>query len=397
MVPSIREEYNRRYTPQAYEAFLQFIETNAPGQLEFRVAETPFFVSAELRDKILEGAEALVDFVCRPDIKDLTEGAIPASLRMPNEGHHPHYLCIDFAICDDGKGGLIPQLIEMQGFPSLFAFQNFLSKAIKRHLYVPEGYTYIHSGLTEEQYVAMLKKTILGSHAPEDVVLLEIEPEKQKTRIDFYATKMLVGVDSVCITKVYARDGKLYRTMADGSERQVKRIYNRVIFDELEARPDIVPGFDLTKPYDVEWTGHPNWFFRISKYILPMLDHWSVPRARRLSEFRPGGAQLSKYVLKPLFSFAGQGVVIDVTPADLDAVKDPENWILQEKVQYKPCIITPDGASKVELRLLYLWPDGDARPTLCTNLVRLSQGLMSGVRYNKDKTWVGSSTAFFQV
>ncbi len=394
MVPSVRQEYNRNFTPERYQAFLDFIEENAPGQLEFRVAETPFFIDRQLRDRIKEAAEALVDFVVRPDIKDLTEGAIPKNLRMPNEGHHPHYLCIDFAMCSDGKGGLIPQLIEMQGFPSLFAFQNFLSKAIRRILGVPEGFNYLF--LPEDEYVAMLRKTILGSHQPDDVVLLEIEPEKQKTRIDFFATKKLVGVDSISVTDMYERDGKLFRKMDDGQERQIKRIYNRVIFDELDARTDLKLNFDFTKPYDVEWTGHPNWFFRISKYILPLLDHWSVPKAKRLSEFRPKESELGKYVLKPLFSFAGQGVVIDVTPADLDAVKDPENWILQEKVQYAPVIKGPETESKVELRLLYLWPDGASRPTLCTNLVRLSQGTMIGVRYNKDKTWVGSNTAFFQ-
>ena len=105
---------------------------------------------------------------------------------------------------------------------------------------------------------------------------------------------------------------------------------------------------------------------------------------------------LENYVLKPLFSFAGQGVVIDVKPEDIQSVKDPSNWILQKKVKYAAVIQTPKDPAKAEIRIMYIWPEGAARPKAAINLARLSKGKMIGVRYNQDKTWVGGSVAFFK-
>jgi len=97
-----------------------------------------------------------------------------------------------------------------------------------------------------------------------------------------------------------------------------------------------------------------------------------------------------------LFSFAGQGVVIDVTKEDIEAIQQPEHWILQRKVKYASCIQTPDEPAKAEIRLMYIWEEGKERPILATNLARLSKGKMIGVRYNKDKDWVGGSVAYFE-
>ena len=395
MVPAIREEYNRRFSQAAYEQLLAHIEQEAPGQLEFRISETPVFMDKALRQKLEEAGQYIVDFVMQPGFKQMTEGAIPADCTVPNEPNHSHYLTIDYAICEAPDGTLEPKLIELQAFPSLFAFQDWFSHLLREHVYIPEGYDYFFSGLTSTSYQQMLASTLLGSHSKEEVILLEIEPHRQKTRVDFFCTEKMVGVKAVCVTDVYAIGNHLYYEL-DGKSQIIKRIYNRVIFDEFQARPDLKLRFDFATPYDVEWTGHPGWFFRISKYMLPLLDHVSVPKTRRVSEFSPAPEDLPNYVLKPLYSFAGTGVVFDVTPADVAAVKDPENWILQEKVNYAPSIASPVGGIKCEIRLLYLWPDGATHPTLCTNLVRLSQGSMMGVRFNKDKIWVGGNTAFLE-
>lgn len=395
MIPSLRQEYNRRFSQAGYEALLAQIEKDYPGQLEFRISETPAFMDRALRQNLEAAGEYIIDFISQPGFKAMTEKAIPADCRVPNEPAHTQFLAIDYAICQAEDGSLEPKLIELQGFPSLFAFQDYFSKLIPQHVYVPEGFDYLFSGLTSGQYQDMLRRTLLGSHRPEEVILLEIEPERQKTRIDFECTRQMTGVRPVCVTKVQAIGNRLYYDR-DGERQLIRRIYNRVIFDELQDRKDLQLNFDFATPYDVEWTGHPGWFFRISKYLLPVLDHVSSPKARRVSEFNPPASELHKYVLKPLYSFAGQGVVFDVTPEDVAAVTDRENWILQEKVNYAPSIASPVGGVKCEIRLLYLWPDGDARPTLCTNLIRLSQGSMMGVRFNKDKTWVGGNTAFLE-
>jgi hypothetical protein len=352
-----------------------------------------------LKQKLIAAGEYVVDFITQPGFKELTAKAIPAECNVPGESEHTEFLALDYAICrNEVTGELEPKMIELQGFPSLFAFQEYFSGLLPNYLYVPERYSYFFDNkMNGQSYISLLKKTICGTHAQENVILLEIEPEKQKTRIDFFCTKKLVGVDTVCLTKLEVEGNKVFRKLDNGRSVQVKRIYNRVIFDELLQRKDISSPFDFSTAYVVEWAGHPAWFFRISKFILPFLDHESVPKTYRLLEFKPAEADLPKYVLKPLFSFAGQGVVFDVTQADIDAVQDPENWILMEKVSYDPAIKGIDADVKCEIRLLYLWPEGDARPTLCTNLIRLSQGSMMGVRFNKDKTWVGGNTAYLEM
>ena len=183
--------------------------------------------------------------------------------------------------------------------------------------------------------------------------------------------------------------------LKDGGKKYIKRIYTRLIFDEIENDPDVFKNnVDVRQPLDVEWITHPNWFYRISKFTMPYLQGDYVPKTQFLHEVKQMPDDLENYVLKPLFSFAGQGVIIDIQPGDIEKIKDPENWILQEKVSYEPVVQAPDGGVKVEIRLLYLWPNGDTKPTLAINLARLSKGKMIGVRYNKDFDWVGGTIAF---
>jgi hypothetical protein len=186
--------------------------------------------------------------------------------------------------------------------------------------------------------------------------------------------------------------------MNNGKKTQVKRIYNRIIFDDLQQQtPEVQEkGKILFEDLEVEWCPHPNWFYRISKYTLPLIRHPYVPATWYLNEIKQIPANLENYVLKPLFSFAGQGVVIDITQADIDKVKDPENWILQRKVKYADVIQTPDVPAKAEIRVFYFWKDGVTRPVATNNLGRLSKGKMIGVRYNKDKEWVGGNFCYFE-
>jgi hypothetical protein len=247
-------------------------------------------------------------------------------------------------------------------------------------------------------YLEELGKVILGGLPPEQVILLELRPHQQKTRVDFYCTRDYLGIQPVCLTELIQEGRSLYYIHAGtGKRTPVKRIYNRVIFDELNAAASgLGPHVDIRQDLDVEWIAHPNWFYRVSKFTLPFIRHPFVPPTFFLNDCKQPPADLENYVLKPLFSFAGQGVIIDPTHADLDKIKDPENWILQQKVVYADLIPTPDIPAKVEIRMMYLWKDGDARPSLAINLARLSKGKMIGVRYNKDKEWVGGSVCYFE-
>lgn len=397
MVPHIRKAFNEQFTQAQYEAYVKHLNALFNYDIEFRIAETPIYIPKDFKHKVIEAGQQIISVIKQDGFKALTDRAVPPGLEVPGETTHTHFLAIDWAICQDEQGQFVPQLIELQGFPSLYGFQEYISQAAKQFWPVPEGYDYLFNGLDTASYVALLKRTLLGNHAPEHVVLLEIEPEKQKTKVDFYATEALTGVKPVCLTKVILEDNKLYY-MRDGVKTRINRIYNRVIFDELQQRTDLNLAYDLRQAVDVEWAGHPAWFFRISKYILPMLKSPYVPQTWYLHELEQWPADLEHYVLKPLFSFAGSGVVINVTAADLDAIPREErnNFILMKKVTYAPAVQSLDIPVKVELRMLYLWPDGDAEPTLATSLVRMSKGLMMGVKFNKDFTWVGGSLAFFE-
>lgn len=396
MVPAIRKAYNNAFTVEKYEAFLKDLNSLHPGDIEFRVSETPVFVDKAFAQKMLDACERIVDVICEPSFLSLTERSIPAGEKVPNESKQSHMIAFDFGVCENEAGELEPQLIEMQGFPTLFGFQVYYPEVVQRHFDIPSNYSQYLNGYNKETYIELLRKLIVGSHATEHVILLEIKPEEQKTRIDFSCTKDYIGIEAVCLTKLIQEGRKLYY-MKDGVKTEVKRIYNRIIFDDLKANKEALGEVvDITQDLDVEWLPHPNWFYRISKFTLPFINHPYVPETFFLNEIKQLPDDLAKYVLKPLFSFAGQGVIIDVTQEDIDAIADPENYILQRKVQYADVVETPDGPAKVEIRMMYVWPDGDERPHAAINLARMSKGKMIGVRYNKDKTWVGGSVAFIE-
>jgi len=397
MVSSIRKEFNAQYSADKYKALLQETENKYPEALGFRVAETPVFIDKIFKEKMLSACESIVDIITGFNFKTLTSHGIPDNVRVPNENNHSHFIAFDFGICQNKDGILEPQLIEMQGFPTLFAYQIFLDNSFRKHFSIPQNYSAYLNNFTEDSYLHLLKKMLVGNYNPENVILLEVFPHEQKTKIDFYCTEDYLGINIVCITQLIKEDKKLFY-IKNGKKVEVKRIYNRVIFDDLQQQSSEVQekGKILLEELDVEWIPHPNWFYRISKYTLPYIDNPYVPKTKFLNEIKELPSDLENYVLKPLFSFAGQGVVIDVSQQDIDNVVDPENWILQRKVKYADVIETPDIPAKAEIRIFYFWEDGAARPIATLNLARLSKGKMIGVRYNQNKEWVGGTIAYFE-
>ena len=397
MVTALRKWFNDNYSQEKYEKFLEELKGKHPGIIDFRVAETPVFVDKVFTEKILSACESIVDVITQPNFLAITRNAIPEDIQVKNENVFSHFIAFDFGICENDKGELEPQLIEMQGFPTLFAYQVWHDELTTRHFNIPDTYSAYLNGFNKESYLQLLKEIIVKEEPEENVILLELLPHEQKTRVDFYCTEDYIGIPIVCLTDLILEGKKLFYERA-GKKVEIKRIYNRIIFDDLHQQSAKLQekGKILEAELEVEWVPHPNWFYRISKYTLPFIQHPYVPQTTFLDEIEELPEDLENYVLKPLFSFAGQGVVIDVTPEDISNVSDPHNWILQRKVKYADVIETPDIPAKAEIRIFYFWKEGEARPVATFNLARLSKGKMIGVRYNKDKEWVGASHVYFE-
>jgi hypothetical protein len=401
MIRTYREEYNKRFSEALYKEFLERLNDGYPD-IPFRVAETPVFIPDDLADQLIEAGEEIIRLIRTKDFKALTDRAIPKHWAVPGEDEHPHFLTFDFGICRDDDGRLVPRLIEMQGFPSLYGFQSHLAKHFIDTFKIGEfaQLTPYFNGLDEAAYIELLRSVVVGDHEPHEVALMDVDALNQKTAIDFHITANYLGIKILALSDIF-KEGKALHYMENGQKVRLKRIYNRLIFDELEAEAkpvadqarnnfDFGSGFDPREELDIEWVTHPNWFYRISKYTMPFLNTAFVPETHFLDKMAAWPEDLENYVLKPLFSFAGMGVIIDVSLSDLTGIKDPENWILQRKVVYDPVVQAPDGGVKAEIRMMYLWPDG-GEPQLCINLARLSRGKMIGVRYNQDFDWVGGT------
>ena len=392
MHPELRARFNADFTPDKYAALVRCVNETEKWPADFRISETPIFLTRDFTDEVTGAAKELVGAMRTEEFATHAAAAIPKGLEVPNEAAHPNFLVVDFAICAEDDR-LVPRLIELQAFPSLFGFQLLLLSCIRKaYPIIPRSWTSSFGGIKDEAYLDLLRRTIIAGSASENVVLLEIEPEKQKTRIDFAATETLLGIRSVCATKIKKRGRQLFYDR-DGREVRIERIYNRVIFDELIRRPDLNLRFRFQDDLDVTWVGHPNWYFRISKHSLPFLKTEHTPPTFFADEF-PTSEKIDNYVLKPLYSFAGHGVDMEPTRQKIAAIEDPHEWILQRKVDYAPFVATIDGQkSKAEIRMMFVWPDDDRDPTLVNNLVRMSQGKMMGVDFNVEKTWVGASIA----
>ena len=395
MDPQLRSTFNADFAPEKYAALLRCVNETEKWPADFRISETPISLTREFTDEVTRAAHTIVDLTRTPEFARHAASAIPKGLEVPHESAHPNFLVIDFGICAEGDR-LVPRLIELQAFPSLFGFQLLVLHCMRKaYPVIPRNWTSSFGGIKDEAYLDLLQRTIIADSGPDNVVLLEIEPERQKTRVDFAATERLLGIRPLCVTQIKKRGRELFYNRA-GREVRIERIYNRVIFDELIRRPDLNLPFRFQDDLDVTWVGHPNWYFRISKHSLPFLKTEHTTPAFFADQF-PAREKIDNYVLKPLYSFAGYGVDIEPTHERINALKNPHEWILQQKIDYAAFVPTVEGPkSKAEIRMMFVWPENDRDPTLVNNLVRMSQGKMMGVDFNIDKTWVGASIALHQ-
>jgi hypothetical protein len=391
MIPSYRHAFNSNFTPEKYEQLRREMTARCGMEVPFALCETPCFFPHALVESMGEDGKALIrQLVENPEYRARSEASIPAKFRVPNESPHPMFIQVDFGLVRDSAGELQPKLVELQAFPSLYAYQPVLAQAYIDVFGLDEKLRYFLSGPDSASYKRLLQDAIVAEHDPANVVLMEVHPEEQKTRPDFLLTEKLLGIRTVCITKIRKEGRRLFYEDA-GKRVPIKRIYNRTIVDELERKGVALP-FDFRDELDVEWAGHPNWYFRISKYSIPYLKHPSVPRTWFLDRLPEMPSDLENFVLKPLYSFAGSGVVIAPSRKEIEAipVAQRSDYILQERLNFTPVVETPHGATKVELRIMYVWLD-ELVPVL--TIVRMGRGLMMGVDHNKNMKWVGSSAA----
>jgi uncharacterized protein (UPF0248 family) len=391
MIPTYRQSFNARFTPEKYQQFKRTMAERCGMEVPFRMSETPCFFPKALLDRMGEDGKTLIrQLVESPEYHKRSEVSLPAQFRVPNESPHPMFVQVDFGLVRDAAGELQPKLVELQAFPSLYAYQAVLAQTYIDVFGLDAGLRYYLSGLDAASYKSLLTDAIVAGHDPANVVLMEVHPEEQKTRPDFLLTEKLLGIRTVCITKIQKEGRRLFYE-TDGKRIPIHRIYNRAIVDELERKGVALP-FDFRDDLDVEWAGHPNWYFRISKYSIPYLKHPTVPRTWFLDQLPSVPDDLDNFVLKPLYSFAGLGVVIAPSRADIEAI--PKNkraeYILQERLNFTPVVESPHGPTKVELRIMYVWLK-ELTPVLV--IVRMGRGLMMGVDHNKDMEWVGSSAA----
>ncbi|HWG21613.1 MAG TPA: hypothetical protein VG225_13870 [Terracidiphilus sp.] len=419
MIPELRNRFNRNYSPEKYATLLARLEERCGTRVEFRVAETPIFVEKSLLDRMAKaGAEMAGDLMGDAAYLEAARRAIPAEYRVAGECRHPHFLTADFALLREADGALAPRLVEIQAFPSVYAYQAVLCHMYRQVYELDAELGCFLGGLDKDGYVELLSRTVLGGQDPMHVVLTEIDPQHQKTLPDFNVTARKLGITVVDIRALQPEGDKLHYRNAQGKLVPIHRIYNRAIVDELIARNIKLP-FDLTRRWDVEWAGHPNWYFLISKFSLPWLTRRGgyervVPPAVFLNDFLDGdgrqrleaaGVKLPaagsdavyrELLLKPLFSFAGKGIEFDPAQARLEAIpaEQRSGYLLQQRMHFEPTIETPFGRTQTEIRILYLWADrGTPRPAL--SLVRLGRGKMMGVDHNRDQQWVGGSAAFY--
>ncbi len=420
MIPELRRQFNEGFTPLRYASLLWLVEECCGARVEYRIAETPVFLPKPLLEEMAAaGVELTRSLLGNAACLAAARKAIPAGYNVAGETAHPNFLTADFGLVRSAEGTLKPMLVEIQAFPSVYGYQDVLSEAYRVAFELPKGLRSFLSGLEEAGYWDLIAETVLGGHHPENVVLTELDPMNQKTLPDFKVTAKRLGIAVVDIRSLEAVGNKLHYRNASGRLTPIHRIYNRAIADELMARQVILP-FDLTHAWDVEWAGHPNWYFLISKFSIPWLSrppggHPVVPPAVFVDEFLEGSgrAQLAEagvalpahagpdtvygeLLLKPLFSFAGKGIQFDPTQAQLEAIPPGKRneFLLQQRMRFEHTVETPWGLTQAEIRILYLWPDGGTL-TPALSLVRLGRGKMMGVDHNRDQEWVGASAAFF--
>jgi hypothetical protein len=389
MIPSLRQSFNSNYKPEKYPQLLSLLAERCGVPIGFRVSETPCFLPPDVIDRMAnDGKELIRQLVDNPEYRAHSTQSIPPEFNVPRESPHPMFIQVDFGLVRDEGGELQPKLVELQAFPSLYAYQPVLARTFIDVYGLDQGQRYLLGGLDSASYLSLLRRAIVAGEDPENVILMEIDPTRQKTLPDFLLTEKLLGIRTVDITSIKKAGNTLYWEDA-GKRVPIKRIYNRAIVDELE-RKGAQLSFDFRDDLNVEWAGHPNWYFRISKFSIPYLKHASVPKTWFLDQLPEIPSDLGNYALKPLYSFAGLGVVIAPKKEDIASVPwdRRSQYILQERLHFEPVIETPFGGTKVEVRVMYIWVD-ELMPVL--TILRMGRGLMMGVDHNRDMEWVGSS------
>jgi len=396
MIPALRRQFNHNFTSEKYQTFLRRIDQECGTHVQFRLSETPCFFPKELIDRMAQDGEALIrQLVDNPGYRAKSDEAVPAEFNVPNEAPHPMFVQVDFGLVRGASGKLRPKLVELQAFPSLYAYQGPLAQAYI-DIYGLKSDSgrlkYLLSRLEADSYSQLLRRAIVGSHDPENVILMEIDPAHQKTLPDFLLTEKMLGVRAVDIVDIKKEGSHLYY-QRDGKRIPIHRIYNRTIVDELE-RKNVKLAFDWRDDLDVDLAGHPNWYFRISKFSIPYLQHESVPRTWFLDQLKEIPSDLENYALKPLYSFAGLGVVIAPKKEDIAAISADKRpyYILQERLNFEPVIETPFGGTKAEVRVMYIWLE-ELKPVM--TIIRMGRGLMMGVDHNKNMEWVGASAGLY--
>jgi len=388
VIPEQRARFNAGFTPEKYRSFLTRLEAACGIPVAFRNCETPCFFPASLIDSMSRDGCDLIRQLNTPEYRAISRQAVPPKFDVPGEPDHPLFLQVDFGLVREPSGEIAPKLVEIQAFPSLYAYQPTLSSVYVDAYGLDGNLQHLLSGLDPEGYRRLLGRAILGAYDPENVILMEIDPLHQKTLADFLLTEKMLGVRAISITAIQKEGRRLYY-QRDGRRVPIRRIYNRTIVDELERR-NIAPPFDFREDLDVEWAGHPNDYFRISKFSIPYLRHPSVPQTWFLDRLDSIPPNTENYVLKPLFSFAGLGVRIGPTREEVAAIpaEQRHDYILQERVDFEPVIETPFGKTRAEIRIMYIWLE-ELRPV--SLLVRMGRGAMMGVDHNKNMEWVGAS------
>jgi hypothetical protein len=393
MIPSLRQPFNDSFRPDKYQAFLRRVDEACGTHVQFRLSETPCFFPKALIDRMArDGQELIRQLVDNPAYLAKSDEAVPAEFKVPHEPPHPMFVQVDFGLVRATSGELQPKLVELQAFPSLYAYQGPLADAYIDVYGLDSRLKYLLSGLETSSYRELLRRAIVGSHDPENVILMEIDPQHQKTLPDFLLTEKMLGVRTVDIVDIRKDGSRLYYERG-GKRVPIRRIYNRAIVDELE-RKNVKLSFDWRDDLDVEWAGHPNWYCRISKFSIPYLKHASVPKTWFLDKLEEIPPDLENYALKPLYSFAGLGVVIAPTKEEIAAIPAEKRpyYILQERMHFEPVIATPFGGTKAEVRVMYIWLD-ELMPVM--TIIRMGRGLMMGVDHNKNMEWVGASAGLY--
>jgi len=396
----IRSRFNAAWTPDLYRHVKTDLARRLACKVPFPVAETPIFLPLDAVERFQGAGEDLMEQLESPAFIAKSEQSVPKEFRSGGRGPLPQFAQLDFAVVRAPDGTFVPKLVELQGFPSLYGFQIMLADVWASHITLlpglPDRWRLFYSGIDRYRAMALLREAILGGHEPDEVCLLDIDPATQKTMPDFAVTQRWFGVDPICLTELIREGDRIFRRK-EGKLVPVRRIYHRIVFDELKRSGKALP-FDVREPLEVEWAPHPAWFYAWSKNSLFDLHHPCVPKTLRVSELDTIPDDLSGYVLKPLYSFAGGGVNVEPTPAAVRAIpeEEREGWVLQERIEYADAFHTPRGEPvKAELRLMYVRPDDHEHMTLLMTLGRLSRGKMMGVDFNKDLDWTGASVAFW--